>query len=218
MKNILRNYRQKGRGFTIVETLVAISILMLALTGPLLIITQALKASYYSRDQITAFYLAQEAVEYIRNIRDKTSLSSELFDTDWLNDVTGGSTCATTGTCVNKYDEPVPQFKFNMTHQGAGYTFVNCGSTDCAPLSYDDLVQNGVFNDAVPYGGNGTGNSIFSRTIWFTTVPGDDKIPDYDSGVPLREVVTHVEIKWMQGTSQHKFVLESHLFNWKLEK
>jgi hypothetical protein len=34
-----------------------------------------LQATYSSRDQITAFYLAQEANEYIRNTRDTNTLS-----------------------------------------------------------------------------------------------------------------------------------------------
>ena len=57
-------------GFTLVETLVAISILMLAVTGPLYFASESLKAATYARDQITAFYLAQDAFEQIRKIRD----------------------------------------------------------------------------------------------------------------------------------------------------
>ena len=58
------------RGFTLLETFVAITILMFAVVGPLTIVSKALNASYDSRDQITAFYLAQDAIEYIRNVRD----------------------------------------------------------------------------------------------------------------------------------------------------
>jgi Tfp pilus assembly protein PilV len=57
-------------GFTLVETLVAISVLMLAVTGPLFYASESLKAATYARDQITAFYLAQDAFEQIRKIRD----------------------------------------------------------------------------------------------------------------------------------------------------
>ncbi len=62
-------------GFTLVETLVAITILLLAIGGPMFAVSQSLKSSYYARDQITAFYLAQDAIEYIRNLRDENALT-----------------------------------------------------------------------------------------------------------------------------------------------
>jgi prepilin-type N-terminal cleavage/methylation domain-containing protein len=71
------------RGFTLIETLVAISVLLLSLAGPLTLAAQALSSAYYARDQITAFYLAQEAVEYVRAKRDQNYLASPIQP--WLN-------------------------------------------------------------------------------------------------------------------------------------
>lgn len=68
---------QQKTGFTLIETLVAISILLIALTGPLTIAAKGLNTAYYARDQITAFYLAQEGIEYLRNIRDGEALFAE---------------------------------------------------------------------------------------------------------------------------------------------
>ncbi len=65
-----KKYRVKGKGFTLIETLVAISILLIAVAGPMVVVSQALTSSYYARDQITAFYLAQDAIEYLRNEKD----------------------------------------------------------------------------------------------------------------------------------------------------
>jgi len=63
-------------GFTLIETLVAISILLISISAPLTIAARGLASSYFARDQITAFYLAQDAVEYIRNKRDENFLSN----------------------------------------------------------------------------------------------------------------------------------------------
>jgi prepilin-type N-terminal cleavage/methylation domain-containing protein len=63
-------------GFTLVESMVAISILSMAVTGPLLIAQKGIGSAIYARDQITAFYLAQEAVEYIRNVRDTNRIAA----------------------------------------------------------------------------------------------------------------------------------------------
>ncbi|MDD5050416.1 MAG: prepilin-type N-terminal cleavage/methylation domain-containing protein [Candidatus Pacebacteria bacterium] len=75
MKRIIHKKRIGGlaqsiRGFTLIETLIAISILMIAVIVPLSIVASALQSSYYARDQITAAYLAQDAIEYIRSLRD----------------------------------------------------------------------------------------------------------------------------------------------------
>jgi len=77
-------------GFTLVETLVAISILMLAVTGPLYYATESLKAATYAKDQITAFYLAQDAFEQIRKIRDDNIYGSTNVWNEHLNGCTTG--------------------------------------------------------------------------------------------------------------------------------
>ena len=81
-------------GFTLIETLVAISVLLISLAGPLSIAVQSLNSAYYARDQITAFYLAQEAIEYIRAVRDQNYLANN----SWLS---GIDNCVDTNCTVN---------------------------------------------------------------------------------------------------------------------
>lgn len=74
------------KGFTLVETMVAISILMFAILGPLTIASAGLRNSAYARDQITAYYLAQEGVEYVRYIRDNNYIENERGNGNgWLS-------------------------------------------------------------------------------------------------------------------------------------
>ena len=56
------------------ETLIAVFVLSLAITGPFMIAQKGLQAGLISKDQITAFYLAQDAIEYIRYARDTNCL------------------------------------------------------------------------------------------------------------------------------------------------
>jgi prepilin-type N-terminal cleavage/methylation domain-containing protein len=64
----MKNESQKG--MTLIETLVAITILTVAIVAPMSLTMQSLSAAYYARDQIAAFNLGQEAIESVRAIRD----------------------------------------------------------------------------------------------------------------------------------------------------
>jgi len=67
---------QKQRGFTLIETMVAVSILSLAVAGPLVTASRAIVAAQTARDQLTASYLAQEGIEYVRALRDEAFLAA----------------------------------------------------------------------------------------------------------------------------------------------
>lgn len=62
------------RGFTLIETLVAVSLLAIAITAPMTLVSKSLATAYYARDQIIAFHLAQEAIETVRHLRDHNVL------------------------------------------------------------------------------------------------------------------------------------------------
>ena len=76
-----QNFKDK-KGFTIIETLVAITILMISIAGPLTIAQKGFNAGIYAKDQVTASYLAQDAMEYIKNVRDNNVFASP--SQDWL--------------------------------------------------------------------------------------------------------------------------------------
>lgn len=79
-KEKLKKIRLK-KGFTLIETLVAISILMIGVASSLTVAQRSLTASSFTRDQVTAMYLAQDAFEYIRNQRDKNAFAPTA---NWL--------------------------------------------------------------------------------------------------------------------------------------
>ncbi len=73
----------KKKGFSIIEVLVSFFILV---TGILVIYSSTnlpLRYSNEARNKIIAFYLAQEGVELVRNIRDNNFYNEEF----WLNDI-----------------------------------------------------------------------------------------------------------------------------------
>ena len=119
----------KKQGFTIVESLVAITILVLAVTGATSGIQTGISSYIFSKDQIIAFYLAQEGFEQIRNIRDENGLNG----LDWLNDISSDSNdpCYFGNTCIVS---PVESTTPTRCSGGAG---------SCPVLRQD--VDNGFF-------------------------------------------------------------------------
>jgi len=80
----MKNINKKQKGFSLIETLIAVTILMIAIVGPLSLVQAGLFSSVHQRNQITAMYLAQEAIEFVKNIRD-TNFYVHYNDSDyWL--------------------------------------------------------------------------------------------------------------------------------------
>lgn len=80
MKNF--NLQKNIRGFTIVETLVAVTILMISIAGPMVAASKGLNAALYARDQMTATFLAQEVMEVIKADRSNTYAVNQNVS-DW---------------------------------------------------------------------------------------------------------------------------------------
>jgi prepilin-type N-terminal cleavage/methylation domain-containing protein len=74
VKNKIRSTK-RDQGFTLVETLIAVTILVVSVVTPLSIASQAMVYSATARDQIIASNLAQEAIDFIRNERDRSALN-----------------------------------------------------------------------------------------------------------------------------------------------
>lgn len=95
-------YQRSTNGFTLIETLVAISILLLVVIGPITVAQRGIKSAYYANEQVTAVFLAQEAVEAIRERRDSVALlayDDAVQDTwSWRGSI--DPSCFTGGGCA----------------------------------------------------------------------------------------------------------------------
>src|SRR3990167_10342533 len=87
----------KNKGFTIVESLVAISILVGVIIGTTSAIQIGISSYIFSKDQIIAFYLAQEGFEQIRNIRDENGIKGQ----GWLTGLSDCFSACTVDPVVN---------------------------------------------------------------------------------------------------------------------
>lgn len=110
-----------NKGYTLIETLVAVLILTLAVVAPMTIASRTLFSATVAREQVTAFYLAQEAVEGVRNVRDKNGLSGN----PWL---TGFPTLGT--------DFVIDIVNTTLSGSDPLPAMTTCAGT-CAPIKYD---------------------------------------------------------------------------------
>ncbi len=204
----MQKSRGFNKGFTIVETLVAISILAIALTGPLAIISQSLKSSYFARDQVTAHYLAQEAVEYVKNRRDMNGLQ-QLSSADWLSGIsTSDAQADGAQTLLNELNSNA-NIKAHLIRTNTGYVLKKCqsvGDMVCPPLQFD--AENRVYGygesvQSVPT------DSIFTREITLSKVPGDTDAK--------REILVSVKVSWHTAAITNSVTIDERLYNWQLE-
>nr|AQQ75003.1 hypothetical protein [uncultured bacterium] len=71
----MERLRTSEHGMTLVETLVAVSILSIAIVAPMTLTMRSLSAAYYARDQVIMSNLAQEGIEAVRALRDANILT-----------------------------------------------------------------------------------------------------------------------------------------------
>lgn len=145
------NMKKQTPAFTLIETFVAISVLLISLAGPLSIAAQALKSAYYARDEVTAFYLAQEAMEYAQAVRDQNYLTGQ----SWLTTLTPCESAD--GSVMCQVDFP------NFLNAVCANGTCNPPSLQNGPLLVD---SHGLFNAE-----SGT-PSIFTRTLSIVPVTG----------------------------------------------
>ena len=130
----------KKRGFTLVETLVAISVLLLAITAPLVIAYQGIASTSFARDQIIATYLAQDAIEAIITQKRQNS----LLENNWLEKMNGCSVNCT-----------VDSLKI-----GQNDFMKSCGGS--CPIKYDLTTALYGYDNGIP--------TKFTRTVMFENV------------------------------------------------
>jgi len=126
------------KGFTIVETLVAITVLMIAIAGPLSIASKSLTAAVTSRDQFVASYLAQESLEVVKNIRDNdlATGSSWLASPSAIN----LNTCIASNPCdASSIDSPTilngQTSAYRLYQASNGYSHTTGSASTISPFS-----------------------------------------------------------------------------------
>lgn len=76
----LINLMKNSKGFSLIETMIAVFLVTMGTAGSFALIQQTITFTTTSSSRLRAAYLAQEAIEVVRNIRDTNYLESEVWD------------------------------------------------------------------------------------------------------------------------------------------
>jgi len=183
-----------SRGFTLIETLAAITLIMVAIVAPMALTVQSLSVAYYARDQITASNLAQEGIEIVRSVRDGNVLSN----------AEGTTVNIFQGIPIGSIASPHP-FEVDGTETTPAKVIVDTCGTTCGPLQTNGQLY-GYNQEA--YSGYNASN--FTRTITACYINGSGC-----TTTPSDEVRLVVVVSW-QTAAYHtqQISLTENLFNW----
>jgi len=190
--------RKPIRGFTLIESLVAITILSLSVAGPLVTASRALVAAETARDQLTASYLAQEGIEYVRAMRDNEYLAAyqaggeNVSSAAWASFTTGTSAGSIT-QCKSSSCTLDPT---RIMGSGSGFSLQPCSGAACTPLYLVNGMYTGQSNIV------GAAQTPFTRTIRVTDVSATEE----------RVVST---VSWSFHEMPYMVTITDHLTPWQ---
>lgn len=139
-------------GFTLLETIVALTLIVSALVGPFTLATRGVFGAKFSRNKLIALNLAQEGIELIRAMRENNVLAGA----DWRG-LTGRCGALCTRLQDGSYQPDV------YTTAGGSTPPVNSG----LPLRFDAAA--GLYNQS------SGAVTIFTRLVEIST-PGADRM------------------------------------------
>jgi prepilin-type N-terminal cleavage/methylation domain-containing protein len=194
MWNNLKKNPCRRRGFTLIEVLTALFIIIVGVLGAYGLINQTLMSSSMSSMQLTAAYLGKEGIEIVKSIRDDNYLKIHYSEAGYGD----------AGSWMN-----------GLAAAGAPVS-VECSITGCG----GDYSTRGLDPSYAPqklkFDGNfynyASGNdTAFSRTI--TVIPRTDGTVS----PPVDYLEVRVEVKWSERGRSHSFKVQENIYNWWLQ-
>jgi type II secretory pathway pseudopilin PulG len=224
-----RKNMAKQTGQTLIETVVALFIMVMGITAALGLANYSFSASSNVRKQIIGVGLAREGIEAVKNMRDTNwlngsiqtncynfadsgSLSASCYK-DWLNPASGGYNLNFNGSLYLYFNA--------AASSGNGYWLYSTSASNAWGLNTSTDINNGLYTPSA----GATGSSGFYRQIVITpdtTAPFDAQ----SSGNPyFQRLLVRSRVWWTDkncpATStwpnggKCSLELQTYLTNWK---
>lgn len=184
--------QKNNTGFTLIETLVAVSIFTVSVIALITVLANSISDTNYAKRKLDATYLAQEGIEYARNMRDTYLLYPPAATVGWDDFKVKLSPCdtATSGSCY--FDEQA----LNFTDQSQPIIDV---SVNACPLS---VCPNLLYNSVTGKYNYSTGvDSGFQRKLYITNINNNE----------IQIVST---VSFLENNNTYEVKLSENLFNW----
>ncbi|MEX0931634.1 MAG: type II secretion system protein [Candidatus Paceibacterota bacterium] len=190
-----KQIRQKG--FTLVETIIAILILTTAIAAPMKLASESLQHAEFVQQSLTAAFLAEEGIEYIRNYRDSNRLldSDPNLNVDWMSGIT--SSVPSDDKCSGEEGCTVDVWEINDPED----SIVSCQSGCNTTLS---VTEDKRYTHNT---GGGVVASPYTRRVRveYASAPA----------VPNKEVIVTSIVTWTHKGETYSYTLEGRLLDWQ---
>lgn len=200
----IKNIKNKNSGFTLVEALTAIFVLTFVVVGLMTVVSDSLFATKYARDEITANFLLQETIDFVRNDRDTSvflNTSSDIntaWDSFYAKYEAVGCNNTSTGCTLN-------------ANVSSGSNIFSCTVDACRYLYLED-----------PEGDKDNSNNSFYITrdhpSWTSAKPRTNfrrTLKVVKQGVDNNQLVVTAKVYWKNGNLNKSRTLTTTLSKWQ---
>ena len=199
-------------GFTLIETVVALSVILAGVLGPVYLITKSISTGPFSKNKLTSLNLAQEGIELVREWRDNNVLCDIKGGKKWLwnadpdsppgNPQTlssnnyyfltiNNTTELNKGTCKTSEQITTPRFNTLTDANGKPLCFDGTFFTDCTAGS----------------------PTAFSRSVLIKNPPDN---PDADNGAKASDQLDAIStVTWAEPNGRKTITLQERFYNWR---
>jgi type II secretory pathway pseudopilin PulG len=195
----MMRFSSQQAGYSLVETLVAIAVLLFAVTSSITIVTSSLRSALFVSEQATAVFLAQEGIEAVHAYRNSYAIEQikSLNPGDpepdlwaWIND-NELEDCFTDGCNISMHhDEP-------FRNPGR---VDDCGTAERCVIEIDETPGRSVYVGR----NHGDTESKYTRVIRLEQVFGQEAV----------RVTVTVTWRAQLFADDHSVVLETILYNY----
>jgi prepilin-type N-terminal cleavage/methylation domain-containing protein len=230
MLNIINKISCNKRGFTLVEVMIGMMILTVAIVSASNLLTGIIDSNRNNLTTLQAYYLSQEGLEMVRNIRD----TNWLHNKDWLGKdseaLWGGKFEVGKEYAVEMRNASASGIYSQPDQAGIAPTMGSIGGQSPWRIGVANSVNTKLYKhgistnpslDSVSQGADPDANFNFERKIIISDYKCDDlktksniPCPD-DKGGMAAYVLVQSKVEWTIGSKPRELILSEVLSNWK---
>lgn len=199
-RNIQKEFSGKKSGFTLIEMMVALSIFSFSVLAVLVLLGTSISNVGYAEKKMTASYLAEEGIEFMRNMRD----TFVLYDPDgaqkgWEKFNTSLNQCIFTNNNPNNPDKKCYFDNQGMFSSSTPIVYIDYSS--CSVPPYNGICPIMHYDPNSGYGYTSGTATDYIRDVFVQEITPD-------------EIRIFSTVHWKQKSADFSVTFSEDLFNW----